>query len=161
MTGIGFYAKCDINGTEKPVAGPTCPPINVKDPDATCEYTPSICGGVAREEVKGIASLTISNSAVGATHPRCIYVTNITNIFFQKTADQQTTINGVPTEATGTFQCGDGSLSGMSWLNQSCATALPAKVDDGYYIYTSSQYAHFNALHATNTYGSNRHPNCP
>lgn len=84
-------------------------------------------------------------------------MTSVTNIGFNKTTDQATTINGKPTTNIG-FQCGDGTVH--NWMNTSCASELPEKVDGGYYIYTKDQYAHFNALYVTNSYGTQRHPNC-
>jgi hypothetical protein len=139
MTGITISATCgDLTLTP----AITCQNITVKDPDAMCEYTPSMCNDVDISQVI-TAAQNVNNSSTGVG--KCYYATTITDIRIGAT----TKINGTE---IGTCNNED------EWGLPTCTSVLSGieKIDGGYYI---AGYDWIISLVTSNSYDG-LHPNC-
>jgi len=138
MSSIAISATC----AGKTLNSITCPNITVKDPDAMCEYTPSICGGVALTQIKTAAQSGTINDT-----DRCYYATTITSM---GNVSGSFTVNG-----SEIGKCGN-----TGWGQPACATALAGVelLDGGYYIYTPDNYK--GDFVTANSHAPLLHPNC-
>jgi len=129
-SGGGAISSSSISPPQVPSSSSVPVPVN------TCAYQPSLCGGIAFDDILTTSFNSNSNGQSLDEGPNCIFALGITKLGNENGQGGGLKVNG--TKLTGQNNSDVGGRCGNTdWGQQSCADAIRniQKIDGGYYIY--------------------------